>query len=566
MNRTMPIDTRKPAQSVVGRYALYDVIASGGMATVHFGRLVGAVGFTKTVAIKRLHPHMAENPEFVRMLLDEARLAARVQHPNVVATLDVVVEGGEVLIVLEYIHGESLFDLMAAVEQRGLRAPPQIVSAIGVNALHGLQAAHDALDEHGMPLGLVHRDVSPQNVLVGVDGVARVLDFGVAKARGRLQSTQGGQLKGKLAYMAPEQVDGREVDGRTDVYAAGTVIWGALTGQRLVQGRHEGELLARVMNGNFPPPSSVAAGIGPGLDAVVMRGLAYDPNQRFNCARDMALALEYACKPASPFEVSEWVKAMAAEALAMRAARVREMESRSDVRVSIHEAAAVVVVESPFAAGSPYDPNHSGVLPGGTHVVPQRAPHDDGDGPPSKLTPPPTQALPIPAPPAWPATYTIPLAIPVPAPSAPLPPPAAASGPHAVSQLPSEVEETGSHPALIALLSVLVTTILVIVGYVYYTHRGSQTAPASPSASTAPVPTDVSAPVATLPSPPEPAPPDPAPSAGASAAPSAVADPRSSAAASATARPTTRRPKKPNCDNPFYVDSEGIKQIRPECM
>src|SRR5262249_20973889 len=150
-------------------------------------------------------------------------------------------------------------------------------------------------------------------------------DFGVAKAGGRLQSTHGGQLKGKLAYMAPEQVNGQDVDRRTDVYATAAMLWGSLTGQRLVQGNHEGELIARVLQGAFSPPSSVVPGIHQELDAVVMRGLAYQPSDRFQSAREMALALEAACPPASPFEVAEWVKAMGAEALALRSARVREM-------------------------------------------------------------------------------------------------------------------------------------------------------------------------------------------------------------------------------------------------
>lgn len=140
-----------PTHRVVGRFALYDVIASGGMATVHFGRMMGAVGFSKTVAIKRLHPHLAQNPEFVRMLVDEARLAARVQHPNVVATLDVVLADGEVLIVLDYVHGESMWHLLSASAKRGLRVPPSIVSAVVINALHGLHAAHEAKNERGEP-------------------------------------------------------------------------------------------------------------------------------------------------------------------------------------------------------------------------------------------------------------------------------------------------------------------------------------------------------------------------------------------------------------------------------
>ncbi|HEX7603641.1 MAG TPA: serine/threonine-protein kinase, partial [Polyangiaceae bacterium] len=172
----------------LGRYALHAEIAAGGMATVYLGRLHGAVGFGRTVAIKRLHPHLAKDPEFVSMFLDEAHLAARVQHPNVVPTLDVVTSDRELFLVLEYVRGESFSALIRAARAAGQTLPIPVVVAVVVGLLNGLHAAHEATDEQGKPLGIVHRDVSPQNVLVGADGVARVLDFGVAKAATRLQT------------------------------------------------------------------------------------------------------------------------------------------------------------------------------------------------------------------------------------------------------------------------------------------------------------------------------------------------------------------------------------------
>jgi serine/threonine-protein kinase len=189
---------------IVGRYALYGEIASGGMATVYLGRLLGQVGFSRTVAIKCLHPQFAKDPDFMSMFLDEARLAARIQHPNAVQTLDVVATEADLFLVMEYLQGESLSRLIKASTAKGQAIPLEIVTSIICGMLHGLHAVHEARDEHGAPLGIVHRDVSPQNVLVGVDGVARVLDFGVAKAAGRIQTTREGQLKGKLSYMAPE--------------------------------------------------------------------------------------------------------------------------------------------------------------------------------------------------------------------------------------------------------------------------------------------------------------------------------------------------------------------------
>ena len=223
-------------ERLIGRYALFGEIASGGMATVHFGRLLGPVGFARTVAVKRLHPQFARDPEFVSMFLDEARVAARIQHPNVVATIDVVALEGELFLVMEYVLGETFSKLLRSARNRGQRVPLRVVTALLAGSLHGLHAAHEAKNEHGEPLGIVHRDVSPQNVIVGIDGVARVLDFGVAKAVGRLQSTREGQLKGKLSYMAPEQIRSGQVDRRTDIYAASIMLWEALVGKRLYDG------------------------------------------------------------------------------------------------------------------------------------------------------------------------------------------------------------------------------------------------------------------------------------------------------------------------------------------
>ena len=187
------------------------------------------------------------------MFLDEARLAARIRHPNVVPTLDVVAMAGELFLVMEYVQGESLARLSKAALSRGEPIPPEMVVTMLVGALHGLHAAHEANNDHGEPLGIVHRDVSPHNVLVGTDGVARVLDFGVAKATGRVATTQEGHLKGKMAYMAPEQVRGT-VSRQTDVYAASVVLWETLTGKRLFVGDNDVQVFEKVLRGCDVPP------------------------------------------------------------------------------------------------------------------------------------------------------------------------------------------------------------------------------------------------------------------------------------------------------------------------
>jgi serine/threonine protein kinase len=317
---------------VFGRYTLYDRIAAGGMATIHVGRLLGPVGFARTVAIKRLRPHFAEEPEFVAMFLDEARLAARIRHPNVVPTLDVVAVAGELLLVMEYVQGESLSRLMRTVTEKGARPPPAIVASIMAGVLHGLHAAHEARDERGEPLGVVHRDVSPQNILVGVDGVARVLDFGVAKAAGRLQTTRDGQIKGKLSYMAPEQVLSLEVDRRTDIYGASAVLWEALTGKRLFVGDNDGATLHHVLYGSVEPPSAHAPGLSPALDALTLRGLSRDRNDRFATAREMARALEAAVAPVVASAIGDWVESMAKEELLGRSKVIEAVESDAAMR------------------------------------------------------------------------------------------------------------------------------------------------------------------------------------------------------------------------------------------
>ncbi len=330
------------APRIVGRYALHGAIASGGMATVHFGRLLGPVGFSRTVAIKRLHAQYAADPEFVSMFLDEARLAARVQHPNVVPTLDVVAVSGELFLVMEYVPGESLSRLFRALRDRGHRIPLRITSSIIAGVLHGLHAAHEAKTERGDPLWIVHRDVSPQNVLVGTDGAARVLDFGVAKAAGRSQQTRDGQIKGKLAYMAPEQLRGAPVTRQSDIYAASVLLWELLTGERLFSADNEGALVTKVLEGDVATPSSVLP-YRPGqtlsasedkaraeLDLITLRGLNQDMSLRFATAREMAIAIEKCVPPATGSEVGEWVEATAPDILLQRAGKVAEIESSTD--------------------------------------------------------------------------------------------------------------------------------------------------------------------------------------------------------------------------------------------
>ena len=228
-----PLSVRTPLTKI-GRYALFDQFATGGMATVHLGRLDGAGGFSRVVAIKRLLPHLVRNEDFTQMLLKEARLAARVRHPNVVPTLDVVASKGDVLLVLEYVHGEALSTLCRVqVKQKKDHIPVDIAVAIMRDVLGGLDAVHEATDERGRSLGLVHRDISPPNVLVGVDGLSRVLDFGIAKALEHIEESDPNRVKGKTGYLSPEQIRGERLTQRSDVFSAGIILWEMLATRRL---------------------------------------------------------------------------------------------------------------------------------------------------------------------------------------------------------------------------------------------------------------------------------------------------------------------------------------------
>jgi len=269
------------------------------------------------------------------MFLDEARLAARIRHPNVVSTLDVVALEGELFLVMEFVQGESLSRLLRTSTQRDERIPVAVSAAIAIHTLLGLHAAHDAKSERGIPLGIVHRDVSPQNILVGADGIARVVDFGVAKAASRLQTTEEGRLKGKLAYMAPEQLRNMNVDRRTDVFAMGIVLWEMFTGQRLFQSTDPAVSIARILTEPIPPPSSVNRELPSALDAIVIRALSQEPEARFSSARAMAVEIENAVKPAGAMEVGAWVERVAGAVLEDRGRRVAEVESISSIDAKI---------------------------------------------------------------------------------------------------------------------------------------------------------------------------------------------------------------------------------------
>lgn len=278
------------------RFELVAELASGGMATVYLARLSAVAGFQRLYAIKRLHPHLQREQEFVDMFLDEARLAARIHHPNVVSILEVGESKRGYYLVMEYIEGDTVAHLLAKSAQKQSKLPVDVTMRIALDALAGLDAAHELKDDHDQPLEVVHRDVSPQNILVGIDGTTRITDFGVARAAARLTTTRTGQLKGKLAYMAPEQARGHGVDRRADLFALGIVLWEALAMKRLFKGDGEAETLSRVLSEPIPKLRTLVPTLPAGIEAVVMKALERDPEKRFASAADFSEALEKAAR------------------------------------------------------------------------------------------------------------------------------------------------------------------------------------------------------------------------------------------------------------------------------
>jgi serine/threonine protein kinase len=342
-----PISERGPS-TTVGRYALFEQFATGGMATVHFGRLDGAGGFSRVVAIKRLLPHLVENREFTEMLLKEARIAARVRHPNVAATLDVVATKGDVLLVLDYVHGEALSTLCRTqAKQKKEHVPLPIATGIALDMLQGLAAIHDATDEKGRSLSLVHRDISPPNVLVGADGAARVLDFGIATALEHIEETAPERRKGKRGYMSPEQLRGERLTQRSDVFSAGIVLWELLALRRLFPADQEKEPGDAVQRGNYPRVSQFRPDVPPALDAIVARALELEPEARFATMHELAEAVEAASPArANARRIGEWVNDLAKEGLAER----NRMVARAENWVSDTE---IPLKSTPFAAELP---------------------------------------------------------------------------------------------------------------------------------------------------------------------------------------------------------------------
>jgi serine/threonine protein kinase len=275
----------------LGGYQLMAKLAVGGMAEVYLARHGELAGFRTLVVVKKVLPHLASHPEFITMFLDEARIASLLDHPNVVRIIEVGHADEEFFLAMELVQGKPLSSLIRRAMDRKEPLPPKIAAWIVAQAAAGLHHAHELTDASGQLLHLVHRDVSPQNILISFEGAVKVIDFGIARALGRLTDTAAGQIKGKFAYMAPEHGTGQEIGSWTDIFALGVVLWESLCGRRLFARQSDMATMRAILEEPIPRPSTLVK-TPPGLEAIAMRALARDPRDRFESAQKMREALE----------------------------------------------------------------------------------------------------------------------------------------------------------------------------------------------------------------------------------------------------------------------------------
>ncbi|NJK89995.1 MAG: serine/threonine protein kinase [Myxococcales bacterium] len=274
-----------------GPYWLLDRINVGGMAEVFRGKQVGVEGFERLIALKRILPSVSSDPDFIDMFVDEAKIAVLLQHANIAQTYDLGKVDDQYFIAMEYVSGVDLRTIWDRARKRKRLLPIAMSAHVAQRVCEGLDAAHRKLDDTGKELGLVHRDISPHNVLCSYEGEVKIIDFGIAKVANKVSRTQAGALKGKFGYMSPEQIRGINVDRRSDIFAVGIVLWELLVGRRLFVGNSDFAVLEKIRNADFEAPSKLNPRLDPGLEAIVMRALSADREARYAWASEMAADL-----------------------------------------------------------------------------------------------------------------------------------------------------------------------------------------------------------------------------------------------------------------------------------
>ena len=285
-------DVVVPSESLIARYELLGQLGRGGMAEVWLARAIGLRDFEKILVLKRILRDKSDDPRFIGMLRDEARVAATLDHPNIVHTFDVGLQGEELFISMEYLHGETVKSILAATRKAGEQMPLELAVQVAMGCAAGLHYAHEQTDSRGRPLNIVHRDVSPSNVIVTHHSGVKLIDFGIAKAKSRKEQTAVGMLKGKAAYMSPEQCKGDKLDRRSDVFALGIMMYEMTATARPFEGESHLAIMHQICNENPRPPGEVRKGYPEPLARVVMRALERDPDKRYQSAFELLEELE----------------------------------------------------------------------------------------------------------------------------------------------------------------------------------------------------------------------------------------------------------------------------------
>ncbi len=301
--------------SGTNQYQLISKIAAGGMAEVWKAKLIGEKGFEKIVAIKKILPHLGDNEEFISMFIDEAKVAANLTHPNIAQIYELGKMADSFFIAMEYVSGHNLRTLFNISSELGVTMPPEVAAFIGMKLCNALHYAHNKKGYDNLPLHIVHRDVSPQNILVSTEGEIKLVDFGIAKASIKATETIAGSLKGKLLYMSPEQADGKPIDKRSDIFSLGNLLFEALTGRKLFLGDSELSILKSVREARIPRLREINPAIPPGLEEILLKALSRDPDQRYEDAKALENALKEFLKREkihiNESEVAEFAKLVA---------------------------------------------------------------------------------------------------------------------------------------------------------------------------------------------------------------------------------------------------------------
>ncbi|NNE19488.1 MAG: protein kinase [Myxococcales bacterium] len=355
---TFPPLPAKPGR--IGRYELRFELASGGMGSVYLARLDGTAGFEKLVALKRIHPHLAKESGCIEMFLDEAKIASRITHPNVCSVFDFGQADGEYYIAMEYLVGEPLARLFTQVakipEQRRSPLLPLRMARIIADACEGLHAAHELKDANGDLLNVVHRDVSPRNLFITYDGAVQLVDFGVASARERLHKTSTGDVKGTIAYMAPEQLKAGRIDRRIDTWALGAALWEALAVKRLFKRDTTANTMFALLYEDIAPPSKFRPQVPKELDEIALKALARNPDERWQSAREMGQALRRFLSRheglVGPAELSQWMSELFPQGEARKNQLMELARMRHAPVLSIPVADEFDMTQAPTLAGT----------------------------------------------------------------------------------------------------------------------------------------------------------------------------------------------------------------------